>query len=71
MRGTESWISLKRRAPQNRPRSTSGVQRSAMTSAASAMGQNCPYPFGAVVFDWTMGKRLGPDRGDCNFTYCS
>ena len=63
MRGTESWISLKRSAPQNRPRSTSGVQRSAMTSAATAMGQYCPYPFELV-----MERRLDPIPEARNFT---
>src|SRR6185437_1413471 len=44
MRGTPRCTSLKRTLPSSSSRMTSGVQRSASTSAASAIGQNCPYP---------------------------
>ena len=42
MRGTPRRMSLNRVEPQSISRNTSAVQREQRTSAAMAMGQNCP-----------------------------
>ena len=47
--GTPRWRSLKRVLPHRSSRITSGVQRSAMISAARLTGQNCPYPLVLAV----------------------
>ena len=69
MRGTPLWMSAKRRAPDSSSLRIKGVQRSAKTSAASATGQNWPYPFMEYRMNALLPHRKSNFRTTCSFTF--